>query len=301
MHVAVSGASGFLGTHLCRELAARGHRVTALERAQLQAGDCSGALAGADSIVHLAARAHVLSESCADPRAEFHRANVLLTQQLASAAQRAGVRRFIFVSSAGVLGACSPPGGFSEDAVPRPHDAYTASKLEAELWLQRQLSSAMELAILRPPLIYGAGARGNFMRLLRLAARGVPLPVGALRAPRSLVGVGNVVDLILTLAAASSVNRVTMLVADSEITCVADLYQTVAREAGHRLWLAPLPPALIRFVLGLSGRSEDVVRLTGSFVLQPQIARARFGWVPPHTQQDQLRRAVASEIEARLR
>jgi UDP-N-acetyl-alpha-D-quinovosamine dehydrogenase len=299
--VAVSGAGGFLGRHLSQELCARGHRLIALSRPQLLSPQLGEILAGVQSVVHLAARAHVLAEASDDPQAEFRRSNVVLTQTLALVAQRAGVQRFIFLSSAGVLGATSLPEGIAEDATPHPHDAYTASKLEAEEWLTAQLDARMGLVILRPPLIYGPGAKGNFMRLLRLAMKGWPLPVGALCAPRSLVAVRNIVDLIGMLVADTSPVRTTMLVADRETTSVADLYQLVAGEAGHHPWLAPVPPALIRLMLGLVGRSTDVARLTLPFVLRPQIARAQFNWVPRYSQQAELRRTVRCELDAAAR
>jgi nucleoside-diphosphate-sugar epimerase len=258
----------------------------------------AAALEGAETVIHLAARAHVLTEDNKDSSAEFRKCNVGLTQSIAAAARRAGVKRFAFVSSAGVLGATSPPEGFAEDTPPRPHDAYTASKLEAEAWLSSEVGASMGLVILRPPLIYGPGARGNLMRLLRLALKGWPLPIGGLRAPRSLVAVRNVVDLISLVAADPSSIRATMLVADRETISVADLFQTVARHAGHRPWLAPLPPALIRLPLVLAGRNEDIARLTGPFVLRPQTAQRQFNWTPPHRQEAELRHTALCELEA---
>lgn len=294
--VAVSGATGFVGSHLCPELAVRGHRVTQLSRTLLQSPQLVTALEGIEAVVHLAARAHVLREQSADPQAEFLRCNLGLTQALGLAARRAGVKRFIFVSSAGVLGATSPAEGFSEESPPHPHDLYTASKLEAERWLSAELGAGIAVVILRPPLIYGAGARGNFARLLRLAIRGWPLPLGALRAPRSVVAVRNIVDLICSLVAARGEARAPMLVADRETTSVAGLYRTVAQLAGHRLWLAPLPAAFIRSMLAVAGRDDDVARLTGPFVLQPRVAQLQFNWVPPHLQRDEIRRTVMDEL-----
>jgi nucleoside-diphosphate-sugar epimerase len=296
--VAVSGASGFVGSQLCPELAARGHRVTALSRAQLQSPELATALSGIETVVHLAARAHVLREVSADPQAEFIRCNVGLTQVLGAAARRAGVKRFIFVSSAGVLGASSPAEGFSEESPPHPHDAYTTSKLHAEQWLSTDLGPDLSLIILRPPLIYGAGARGNFARLLRLAIRGWPLPLGALRAPRSLIGVRNIADLICALVAERSAGQTTMLVADREMTSVAELFRSVAELAGHRVWLAPVPTALIRSALTLIGRSDDIRRIIAPFALRPRIAQLQFNWVPPYSQRAELQHAVARELAA---
>lgn len=295
--IAVSGASGFLGGHLCPELISRGHRVVEIPRAVLGAADLHRNLEGAEVVVHLAARAHVLRESSNDPHAEFWRVNVGLTQSAARAAKLAGVRRFVFISSAGVLGASSPPGGFDDDSTACPHDAYTASKLAAETWLKAEFGAEMQLAILRPPLIYGPGAKGNFMRILRLAVKGLPLPIGSFRAQRSMIGIRNMVNLIGVVATDQRVGRATLLAADRETISVADLYRRISRLAGHRPWLAPLPPAIIRCLLSLSGRRSDIVRLTDPFVLRGTHVQSQFGWTPPYLLEDELRRTVLSELE----
>jgi len=296
--IAVSGTSGFLGRHLCRELDTRAHQVRGVSRAQLSSQSLAAMLDGVETFIHLAARAHVLADASEDPSAEFRAANVVLTQSAALAARQAGVKRFVFVSSAGVLGATSPREGFREDSVPHPHDAYTASKWQAEEWLDCEIAPHMEVAILRPPLIYGPGAKGNLMRLLRLALRGWPLPIGALRAPRSLVAARNVVDLICLLAGDPRTVRGTMLVADRETISVAGLYRTMARHAGHRPWLAPVPPALIKVALNLTGRGRDITRLTGPFVLLPQAAEAQLQWTPPYSQDAELRRTALYELQS---
>lgn len=159
----------------------------------------------------------------------------------------------------------------------------------------------MELAILRPPLIYGPGAKGNFMRLLRLALKGWPLPIGSFRAQRSLVGVRNMVDLIRVAATDPRVARTTLLVADQETISIAELFGTVSRYAGHKPWLAPMPPLLIRWLLDLTDRRSDIVRLTEPFVLRPTRARTQLGWTPPHLLHDELRRTVLCELEADAR
>jgi nucleoside-diphosphate-sugar epimerase len=296
--IAVTGASGFLGRHLCPALISAGNAVIEISRANLEPDGLCRKLEGVDAVVHLAGRAHVLSETSADPRAEFWNSNVALTQSTARAAKSSGVKRFIFLSSAGVLGSSSPPEGFDDDSTPCPHDAYTASKLEAEAWLNAEMGTGMRLAILRPPLIYGPGAKGNFRRLMRLALKGWPLPIGSFRAQRSMIGVRNAVDLIRLVVTDPRLTRATLLAADRETISVAELFGAVARHAGHRPWLAPVPPALIRCLLGLAGRRSDIVRLTDPFVLRPTIAQSQFGWTPPHSLQDELRLTVTCELEA---
>ncbi|MGO9039155.1 MAG: NAD-dependent epimerase/dehydratase family protein [Steroidobacteraceae bacterium] len=299
--IGVSGASGFLGRHLCPALRALGNDVIEMSRADLGSENLCRKLEGADVVIHLAARAHVLQDTSGESRAEFWKSNVGLTQSIARAAKSAGVRRFVFLSSAGVLGANSPPGGFDDDSLPCPHDAYTASKLEAEMWLSAELGARMQLAILRPPLIYGPGAKGNFRRLLRLALKGWPLPIGGFRAQRSMIGIRNIVDLIRVVATDPRVTRATLLAADRETISVSELFRVVSRLAGHRPWLAPVPPALINWALGLSGRRSDIVRLTDPFVLRPAAAQSQFGWTPPHLLRDELRRTVFWELETTAR
>ncbi len=297
--IAVSGASGFLGRHLCPALSSLGNDVIGISRADLSSGKLSRKLEGAGVVIHLAARAHVLNDTSPDSRAEFWDSNVYLTETVARAAKSAGVGRFVFLSSAGVLGASSPPGGFGDDSIPCPHDPYTASKLEAEAWLNAELGADMQLAILRPPLIYGPGAKGNFMRLLRFALKGWPLPIGSFRAQRSMIGIRNMVDLIRVVATNQSVFRATLLAADRETISVSELFRAVSGYAGHNPWLAPVPPALIRSFLGLTARRGDIVRLTEPFVLRPTIAQSHFGWTPPHSLRDELRRTVADYLTRR--
>lgn len=296
--IAVSGASGFVGRHLCPELTARGNQVMEIDRADLSADSLHRKLEGVDCMIHLAARAHVLNERSSDPRAEFWRANVNLTQSAARAAMRAGVQRFIFLSSAGVLGAGSPPRGFDDDSIPCPHDDYTHSKLEAERWLITELNTGMQLVILRPPLIYGPGARGNFKRLLRLALKGWWLPIGSFRAQRSMIGVRNMANLIAAAAAHARPPPITLLAADQETISVADLYRAMAEQFGSRPWLAPVPPAIIKCAMQVAGRRSDVLRLTAPFVLHPVNAQSQLGWTPPHRLHDELRWTILSEFGA---
>jgi nucleoside-diphosphate-sugar epimerase len=188
--IAVTGAGGFIGSHLCTELEARGHRARRLVRAAPESADAdcrvvgdlavnrtlASVLAGADAVIHLAARAHVLKETERDPSAAFMRANVDATLRLAEAAVAAGVRRFVFVSSIGVNGNATAGRPFTEDDDPAPVDPYARSKLRAEQALRERVGAALELVVVRPPLVYGPGVKGNLHRLLSLVDSGVPLP-----------------------------------------------------------------------------------------------------------------------------
>lgn len=297
--VAVTGASGFVGRYLCPDLRQRGMRVIALSREVLAGNELTRHLMGVDTVVHLAARAHILNETVQDPVAAFQVANVILTQILWKAAVQASVRRFIFVSTAGVLGAVSPIDGFDDSSAPAPHDAYTASKLEAEKFLIQQSSGVTEVAIVRPPLIYGPGAPGNLMRLMRVAMRGWPLPIGDLHAQRSLLSVRNLSDLIAALIGTRQDARRTMLVADQETISVSQLYRRVAHWAGHRVWLAPVPGNLLSAVLAVTGRRDDISRLTGCYRLRPTVAGELLSWRPPRPLDEELRWMVETELSGR--
>jgi nucleoside-diphosphate-sugar epimerase len=297
-NIAITGASGFIGRHLCPALSSLGNNVISLGRQDLGSPDLARKLEGVQAVVHLAARAHILRESSASPAEEFRDANVGLVQITASAARSAGVSRFVFLSSAGVLGSRSPQSGFHDHSSPSPYDLYTSSKLEAEEWLNAELDGNMQLVILRPPLVYGPGARGNFMRLLRFALRGVPLPIGNLREQRSMIGIRNLVDLIGVMVADPRVKHTTMLAADRETPSVCDLYRTVSRLAGHDPWLARAPSSILEWLLRLTGRRSDIARLLHAFLLTPTIAESQFGWTPPYSLEEELQYTVSCELSA---
>ena len=297
-NIAITGASGFIGRHLCPTLSWLGHNVISLGRQDIGSPDLARRLEGVQAVVHLAARAHILRESSASPAEEFRRVNVGLVQVTSLAARSAGVSRFVFLSSAGVLGSRSPRGGFHDHSSPLPYDLYTSSKLEAEEWLNTELAGNMELVILRPPLVYGPGARGNFMRLLRFALKGAPLPIGNLREQRSMIGIRNMVDLIRVLITDPRVNRTTLLAADRETIAVCELYRTVSRLAGHDPWLALAPSAILEWLLSLTGRKSDIARLLEPFVLIPSIAESQFDWTPPYSLEEELQHTVSWALHA---
>ena len=297
-NIAVTGASGFIGRHLCPTLSSLGNNVISLGRQDIDSPDLARRLEGVQAVVHLAARAHIVRESSANPAEEFRAANVGLVRVTARAARAAGVGRFVFLSSAGVLGPRSPRGGLHDHSLPSPYDLYTSSKLEAEEWLKIELDGNMELVILRPPLVYGPGARGNFMRLLRFALQGVPLPIGNLREQRSMIGIRNMVDLIRLLVTHPRVKRTSMLAADRETISVCELYRRVSRLAGHDPWLARAPSSILEWLLRLTGRSSDIARLFDAFVLNATLAESQFGWTPPYSLEEELQHTVSHELNA---
>lgn len=289
--VAVTGASGFIGREFVRSTRCLGWAVLALGRAETGPG-LESRLRGCETLVHLAARAHVLDAGAAADSAEFERSNVDLTRYVAGAACSAGVRRLVFVSSAGVLGRASPPAGFDDDSPVAPHDAYTRSKLAAEEMLQREFAGPLELVIVRPPLVYGPQAPGNFARLLGLVRRGWPLPFGALSAPRSMIGVRNLCDALCVAAAHPQAPGLRILVADTQSPSVAELAASIAEALNRPSRLVDVPEPMLRTFFALIGRSADFERLASPYVIRGRLARERLEWTPPYRWDEELAWAV---------
>lgn len=296
--VVVTGASGFIGSALCEALVRHGHRVRRAVRTPTHAtsdevalGDYGAgtdwrqALAGADCVVHLAARTHVVEKEAAGRLAEYRRVNVEATRKLATDALAAGVRRLIFLSSTKVNGEESAAGSaFREGDPPQPQDAYGVTKREAEdALLALSGSTPLEAVIVRPPLVYGPGVKGNFLRLMRLVARGLPLPFGAIENRRSLIYVGNLVHAIRACIAAPQAARRTFLVSDGEDFSTPQLIVALARALERRPRLVNCPRPLLESVAALAGKSADIARLTRSLQVDSGLIRRELGWSPPYT------------------
>lgn len=292
--ILVTGADGFVGRALCAALAASGRPARRAVRAARSAfpdtvavgdigpgTDWRAALEGVACVVHLAARAHVLRESTADSLAEYRRVNVAGTRVLAEQAARAGVQRLVFLSSVKVHGEESPDRPFTERDLPHPADAYGVSKWEAERALRAiERETGLEVVVLRPPLVYGPGVRGNFLRLLRLIARGVPLPLASVRNRRSLIYVGNLADAILAACAAPQAAGGTYLVSDGEAISTPDLARAIARALGVASRLFALPPRLLEIAARTAGRGEEARRLLGSLEVDAALIGRELGFVP---------------------
>lgn len=279
--MAVTGASGFIGRHLVDRLVSAGASVVALSRHGTGRADVDDrptdytddaalrrSLEGIDVVVHLAARAHELGEVDNSPEAEgvYRMANVESTIALAKAARLSNVCRFIFMSSIGVNGnaTCGKP--FSVSDEPHPIEPYAKSKWLAEQAVARTLATGpTDFVILRPPLVYGHDCRGNFARLLHLAARAPVLPLGAVTAPRTLIGIDNLVSAIVTAASSSAVSRRTFLVTDSRDTNLSEIMRALARGCGRPTYLVvAIPSNLLAFTAKLAGKTATWDKLAAS-------------------------------------
>ncbi|MDC0883282.1 NAD-dependent epimerase/dehydratase family protein [Litorivicinus sp.] len=309
--VAVTGASGFVGAALCGELNARGFAVRGTVRSlhssfsapgvkpvevgHLDAAtDWSSALAGVDYVIHCAARAHVMHETEADALAAYRSVNVDGSRRLAEQAAAAGVRRLVCLSSIKVNGeqtALGAPFLFSDS--PAPEDSYGVSKWEAEqvLWAVAA-NTGLEVVVVRPPLVYGLGAKGNLERLLKLVRPGLPLPLGMVLNQRSLIGLDNLVDLLICCVEHPAAAGQTLLVSDGEDVSTPDLLRHMAAGFGRSVCLLPVPLPLLRLAGRALGKQAEVDRLVGSLQIDSRHTRELLNWSPPVSVAEGIQRMV---------
>lgn len=305
MRIAITGASGFIARALSDTLKSRGHTVLRIGRSLPAEADSlpladlealrahPGLLAGCDALVHLAGLAHV-TDPAAQATLPYHAVNALGTEAVASTARAAGLRRVVYVSTAGVLGPSSAASPLSEASPEQPYDVYTQTKLEGEVRLKNALAgSGTEWCIVRPPMVIGPGAPGNLGRLLRVMGSGWLLPFASIRNQRSYVGLDNLSDFIALCLQHPAAAGGTFLVADEPSVSTPELIRLISTAMGRRARLLPCPPGLLAAGLKLLGREGDWRRLSGSFALDTRHARDQLGWRPPLTLLESLQRAVA--------
>ncbi len=296
----VTGANGFVGCSLCAALVNSGQTVVAAARHSspervpgitnflvintLDSNtDWQNGLHGCDTVIHLAARVHVMNDPVADPLTEFFKVNVDGTLNLARQAAATGVRRFIFISSIKVNGESTVLGQpFSPDDVPEPQDPYSISKYEAEQGLRRLAAETqMEVVIIRPPLVYGPGVKANFQNMMRWLKRGLPLPLGAIHNKRSLLALDNLVDLISICIDHKDAANQTFLASDGEDLSTTELLRRMAHMLGKTVLLIPVPPLFLEAGFSFLGKNNMAQRLCAS--LQADISKTQtlLGWTPP--------------------
>ena len=343
----LTGATGFVGQALSLRLEQQGFALTAAVRRptdtlsdpirQVPVGDLlpntdwSQALPGVDTVIHLAARVHVMQDTATDPLAAFRNTNTAGTLNLARQAAAAGVRRFIFLSSIKVNGEHTQPGQpftlqetppnlplsgeGQETAAPlhsspdkgRPGgvsskgatlDPYGISKYEAEQGLRElAVQTSMEVVIIRPPLVYGPGVKANFLSMMRWLHKGIPLPLGAIHNQRSLVALDNLVDLITICIDHPAAANQTFLVSDGEDLSTTALLQRLGSALGKPTRLLPVPQRLLTASLTLLGKGAIAQRLCGSLQVDISKTRDLLGWVPPMSVDEALRKTAQAYLQ----
>ncbi len=310
LRVAVTGASGFIGENLLSALSRSGHAVLGLTRkgrgtpgdtgrVMLDRYDNTDALenllTGCDAVVHLAALAHRSEKSLQS--GESFDANVSVTAAVARSAHAAGVRRFVFISSVGVNGLRTYGQPFNELDAPCPQEAYARSKLTCEqqvLELARQHPD-FEVVIVRPPLVHGPQAPGNFGKLWRAVARGVPLPFGAIDNRRSVIGVDNLADLIIRCIVHPGASNQTYLASDGEDVSTANLILRMGLAMQRPARLINVPAPLLRLAARMTRQQDLLERLEGSLQVDSRKVRLELGWSPPFTLDEGLRRIAEAD------
>lgn len=311
--VLVTGASGFVGEAVIFRLlldrkfipvaAARSatslHGLCAVVPFDLTDARLMPALDRVQVVIHAAARVHVMNETATDALAEFRKVNVEGTLRLARHASESGVRRFIFISSIKVNGESTVSGKpFKADDRPDPSDPYGVSKYEAEEALkQLGRTTGMEVVIIRPPLVYGPGVKANFLSMLSWLNKGVPLPLGAIGNQRSLVAIGNLVDLIITCIDHPAAANQTFLVSDGEDLSTTRLLKRLALALGKKAWLLPVPEGVLKLAASMVGKQAVAQRICGWLQVDISKNRELLGWAPPVNMDKAMRQTAGHYLD----
>lgn len=305
MRVLVSGANGFVGRAMCESLTTKGCVVVpAVRRVSGLAGETvvgniggatnwTAALTECDAVVHLAARVHVMGDATQNPLALYRAINTAATLNLARQAAEADVKRFVFISTIKVNGEGRDAPYRETDAV-APADAYAISKWEAEQGLHRiAANTGLEVVVLRPPLLYGPGVKANFLRLMQLIQKGLPLPLASISNRRSLLYMGNFVDAIRRCVEHADAAGQTFLLDDGEPVSTPELVRELARAMGRPARLLAVPVGVLKLAGALLGKRAAVARLTGSLYVDSSLIGSRLSWTPPFSMEAGLAATVA--------
>jgi nucleoside-diphosphate-sugar epimerase len=316
MKILVTGANGFVGSQLSETLAKSGHEVRNTARSLASNSSTTRELitcdlesvdnldhltTGCDAIVHLAGRAHVMSDNPATSESLYVSANVDVTRKLAQSAARTGVKRMILMSSVKVNGESTTINTpFTAQDIPNPQDPYGRSKTQAEqaLW-ELTSTSGLEGVVIRPPLVYGPGVRANFASLIGIVGRGIPLPLGSIQNKRSFVSLDNLVDLISTTVQSPNAAGNTFLVSDGHDLSTPELVRSLASALDQSPKLFPFPSALLKLAATASGKRGAYDRLCGSLTVDIALTKQKLSWTPPFTVQDSMQRTVDAFIQSK--
>jgi nucleoside-diphosphate-sugar epimerase len=307
--ILVTGASGFIGGVLCKTLKQRNISYRAVVRKKRQDADVvlanldkstdwNGVLRKGEVIVHLAARAHVMREKAADALEEFRKTNLHATVHLARSAASLGVKRLVYVSSIGVNGLNTiGRTAFTEADTPFPHNAYALSKWEAEQALRQiGMETGLEIVIVRPPLVYGADAPGNFALMIRVLQKQIPLPLASVENLRHLVYVENLVDALITCVAHPLAPGNTYIVSDNEAVSTPELLRRLGDAMGKPAKLFACPPGLLKLAGKITCKSNMVERLLDSLQVDNRKIQSQLGWAPPYSVYEGLKLAAGQPI-----
>jgi UDP-N-acetyl-alpha-D-quinovosamine dehydrogenase len=314
LKILVTGATGFVGSELVKSLLnGKCHQVVSAMRRIIEGGatvhqfvavgeidaatDWTQALKNVNAVVHTAARAHIMDDSAQDPLAEFRRVNVEGTLNLARQAIDAGVKRFIFISSIKVNGEGESNRGYRFDDSAAPEDDYGLSKWEAEQGLKALCSeSSMELVVIRPPLIYGPGVKGNLALLAKAIDKGLPLPLGAIKNQRDMLSLDNLIDLIKTCIEHPAAAGQVFLCCDNEPVSTPQLIKRIASGRGKNARLWKVPVFVLSLFARLAGRQAMLKRLSSDFRIDIQHTMNTLDWTPPFSVAQSMNWAFAKKL-----
>ena len=305
----ITGANGFLGRYLCEEAKNLGFAVRAATRVPFSfsegienfvignidaSTDWTKSLLNCDVVIHLAARVHVMHSNKIDSLNEFRRVNVLGTKQLAKSAAMNGVKRFIYVSSIHVNGLFTENNNsFSEKDIPKPCNDYSISKWEAEIVLKAIAEEAnLEIVIIRPPLIYGLGAPGNFDQILRVLKKNIPLPFVRVKNKRDFIYVKNLVSVLLVCTIHPKAAGQLYLVCDGQAISTANLLEILSKALGNSAKMFGVPLWILRLIGTIVGKSSEIQKLLDSLQINSSKIRSDLGWIPPYKLQEGLKESV---------
>jgi len=308
MKIAVTGANGFVGKHLLAAL--HDQYILAIGRTHVDNVDhfltadlsllpkIEDSLKGIDVVIHCAARAHIMSDKALNPLLEYRSVNVEGTLNLAKQAAQAGVKRFIYLSSIKVNGESTiDKSPFTYMDEPNPEDAYGVSKLEAEVGLSvLAKSTGLEVVIIRSPLVYGPGVKGNLATMLNILKKGIPLPLGRVCNKRSLVSVFNLVDLIITCIDHPKAANQTFLVSDGHDLSSTELLHQLGKAIGRPSILFPVPFTVMVFFAKLLGKKSITDRLFGSLQVDIRHTCKTLDWLPPLSVEESMKRSFCDKV-----
>ena len=310
--ILITGASGFIGQSICKSFSKLGRSVCGVVRSfdtlltnnhieYLYVEDINlktnwkNVLVGIDSIIHCAGRAHKMSSN--EDFDLYHLENTEGTKNLAEQAAKAGIRRFIFLSSIKVNGESTDKiknkEVFSYNDIPNPLDAYAKSKLAAEKELWKISSKTnLEIVIVRLPLVYGEGAKGNLAQLIKIIKTGIPLPFSTIKNQRSMIGIDNLVDLLIRCIDCPEASGKTFLVSDGEDLSTPDLIKLITLSYGKKPYLFPFPIFLLKFLGSIFGKEKEISRLVNSLRIDNSYAKNILKWTPPNSVKEGINKMV---------